>query len=206
MKITATSHEITSAITTTQKMPPAYSPLEDLAKPTGMKPAAVTSVPVSIGNAVEVQAKVAAFARSKPCSIFTTIISMAMMASSTSSPSARMSEPSDTRCRSMPKSSMATNTPASVNGTESATMMPVRKPSERKLTAITMPTATANLNRNSPIASSTTCGWLAMRVNSMPTGRSARIAFSATASALPRSITLAPLAMATPRATACAPL
>ena len=101
---------------------------------------------------------------------------------------------------------MATNTPASVNGTESATMMPVRNPSERKLTAITIPTATANLNRNSPIASSTTCGWLAMRVNSMPTGRSARIAFSATASALPRSITLAPLAMATPSATACAPI
>ena len=34
-------------------MPPAYSPLIDLAKPTGMNPATVTSVPVSIGNAVE---------------------------------------------------------------------------------------------------------------------------------------------------------
>ena len=46
-------------------MPPAYSPALDLAKPTGRKPAAVTSVPVSIGNAVELQAKVAACSRSK---------------------------------------------------------------------------------------------------------------------------------------------
>src|SRR5262245_66188900 len=58
----------------------AGAPALDLAKPTGRKPAAVTRVPVSIGNAVEVQAKVAARARSQPCSIFTTIISMAMMA------------------------------------------------------------------------------------------------------------------------------
>ena len=31
-----------------------YSPAPDLAKPTGRKPAAVISVPVSIGNAVAV--------------------------------------------------------------------------------------------------------------------------------------------------------
>ena len=42
-----------SAMATTQKMPPAYSPTEELAKPIGRKPAAVTSVPVSIGKAVE---------------------------------------------------------------------------------------------------------------------------------------------------------
>src|SRR5207247_1183838 len=69
-------------------MPPAYSPALDLAKPTGRKPTAVTSVPVNIGNAVDVQAKVAERVRSQPCSIFTTIISMAMIASSTRSPSA----------------------------------------------------------------------------------------------------------------------
>ena len=34
-------------------MPPAYWPAMDFAKPTGMKPAAVISVPVSIGKAVE---------------------------------------------------------------------------------------------------------------------------------------------------------
>ena len=45
-----------SASPTIQKIPPAYSPALALANPTGRKPAAVTSVPVSIGNAVEVQA------------------------------------------------------------------------------------------------------------------------------------------------------
>src|ERR1700738_21996 len=84
-------------------MPPAYSPALDLAKPTGKNPAAVTSVPVSIGNAVDVQAKVAARARSHPCSIFTTIISIAMMASSTSKPSAMMSAPSVMRWRARPR-------------------------------------------------------------------------------------------------------
>jgi hypothetical protein len=91
---TATTHDAMRAMPTIQKMPPAYSPALDFAKPTGRNPAAVTSVPVSIGKAVEVQAKVAARARSQPSSIFTTIISMAMIASSTSSPSAMISAPS----------------------------------------------------------------------------------------------------------------
>ena len=56
MNNTATIQEAISASPTIQKMPPAYSPALDFAKPTGRKPAAVTSVPVSIGNAVEVQA------------------------------------------------------------------------------------------------------------------------------------------------------
>ena len=138
MNTTATSHEAISARPTTQKMPPAYSPALDLAKPTGRKPAAVTSVPVSIGNAVEVQAKVAARARSQPCSIFTTIISMAMMASSTRRPSAMISAPSVMRCRSMPAAYMTMNTIASTSGTDSATTMPVRQPSDRKLTTSTI--------------------------------------------------------------------
>ena len=149
MNTTATSHEAISARPTTQKMPPAYSPELDLAKPTGRKPAAVTSVPVSIGNAVEVQAKVAARARSQPCSIFTTIISMAMMASSTSRPSAMMSAPSVMRCRSSPQAYITTNTIASTSGTDSATTMPVRQPSERKLTTSTIASASAKLRRNS---------------------------------------------------------
>ena len=138
MNSTATNQDAISARPTTQKMPPAYSPVLELAKPTGRKPAAVTSVPVSIGNAVEVQAKVAALARSKPCSIFTTIISIAMMASSTSSPSAMMSAPSVMRCRSMPAAYMTMKTIASTSGTESATTMPVRSPSVRKLTSSTI--------------------------------------------------------------------
>ena len=50
VKITATNHDATRAIATTQKIPPAYSPTVELAKPTGRKPAAVTSVPVSMGK------------------------------------------------------------------------------------------------------------------------------------------------------------
>ena len=53
MNTTATIQEATRATPTIQKMPPAYSPEIDLANPTGMKPATVTSVPVSIGKAVE---------------------------------------------------------------------------------------------------------------------------------------------------------
>ncbi len=39
---------------TTAKIENVYSPAEDLAKPTGVNAAAVISVPVSIGKAVEV--------------------------------------------------------------------------------------------------------------------------------------------------------
>ena len=48
---------------TTANIEKVYSPAEDLANPTGVNAAAVMSVPVSIGNAVEVYAKAAAFAR-----------------------------------------------------------------------------------------------------------------------------------------------
>ena len=158
MNTTATNHDATSARPTTQKMPPAYSPELERAKPTGRKPAAVTSVPVSIGNAVEVQAKVAAFARSKPCSIFTTIISIAMIASSTSSPSAMMSAPSVMRCRSSPAVYITSSTIASTSGTDSATTMPVRQPSERKLTNSTIASASPKVLMNSDTDSSTICG------------------------------------------------
>ena len=134
MNTTATNHEATRAIATTQKMPPAYSPTDELAKPIGRNPAAVTSVPVSIGKAVESQANDAARTRSQPCSIFTTIISTAMMASSTSRPSAMIRAPSVIRCRSMPIAFMTMNTIASTSGTDKATTMPVRQPSARKLT------------------------------------------------------------------------
>src|SRR3954465_1152829 len=56
---------------TTQKIPPAYSPATERAKPTGRNPAAVTSVPDSIGKAVEVQAKGAARTRPQPPPLFT---------------------------------------------------------------------------------------------------------------------------------------
>jgi hypothetical protein len=83
---TATIQDRISEIPTTWKSENTYWPAFDLAKPIGRNPAAVMSVPVSIGNAVAVYAKVAARARSQPCSSFSAIISTAMIASSTSSP------------------------------------------------------------------------------------------------------------------------
>ena len=158
MKITATNQDATSAIATIQKMPPAYSPTAELAKPMGRKPAAVTSVPVSIGNAVDSQAKDAARMRSQPCSIFTTIISTAMMASSTSSPSAMISAPSVIRCRSIDIAFITMNTIASTSGTDSATTMPVRHPKATKLTNSTIASASMKECTNSPTARSTTLG------------------------------------------------
>ena len=57
---TATIHESTSAITVTAKIAKVYSPTVDFASPIGRKPAAVISVPVSMGMAVASQVKVAA--------------------------------------------------------------------------------------------------------------------------------------------------
>ncbi len=205
MNSTATNQEATSARPTTQKMPPAYSPVLELAKPTGRKPAAVTSVPVSIGNAVEVQAKVAARARLKPCSIFTTIISMAMIASSTSSPSAMISAPSVMRCRSRPPAYITMNTIASTSGTDSATTMPVRSPSVRKLTSSTMPSASTKVFRNSDTNSPTMCGWSATCVISMPTGSSAVIDFIAFLSSSPSVRMLPPSCIETPMPSAGLP-
>jgi hypothetical protein len=56
VKYTATSQDAISANPTIQKMLPAYSPAAERAKPTGRKPMIVTSVPVSMGAAVEVHA------------------------------------------------------------------------------------------------------------------------------------------------------
>ena len=54
MKTTAAIHDSSNAIVTTSKIARVYSPVPDLAVAMGRKPAAVTRVPVSIGNAVEV--------------------------------------------------------------------------------------------------------------------------------------------------------
>jgi len=53
---TATSHDEINANPTIQKILPAYSPAPERANPTGKKPMMVTSVPVSMGAAVELQA------------------------------------------------------------------------------------------------------------------------------------------------------
>ncbi|MNV99515.1 hypothetical protein D3C71_1948900 [compost metagenome] len=51
-KYTEASQLSTSATTVTAKIAKVYSPVIDLARPMGRKPAAVISVPVSMGMAV----------------------------------------------------------------------------------------------------------------------------------------------------------
>src|SRR5215475_12762818 len=51
IKITATSHDASTAMLTTAKIENVYSPAVLFAKPIGTKPAIVTNDPVSIGNA-----------------------------------------------------------------------------------------------------------------------------------------------------------
>ena len=87
-----------------------------------------------------------------PSSIFTIIVSMAMIASSTSKPSARINEPSVIRSKFLPVAAMTTNTLASVRGTAAATTMPTRHPMLTKLTSRTTPRATKNFNMNSSTA------------------------------------------------------
>ena len=53
-KSTATNHDTKSAMPTTAKSEKVYSPAMLLERPIGMKPKMVTSVPVSMGKAVEV--------------------------------------------------------------------------------------------------------------------------------------------------------
>src|SRR5216684_7028637 len=55
VNVTATTHDVRRAIQTTQKRFLQYSPAPDCAKPTGIRPIIVTSVPASIGAAVWLQ-------------------------------------------------------------------------------------------------------------------------------------------------------
>ena len=77
---------------------------------------------------------------------------MAMMASSTSSPRARISEPRVMRSKFLPVAAITTNTTARVKGTAAATTTPTRHPMLTKHTAITTSRATKNLIMNSSTA------------------------------------------------------
>jgi hypothetical protein len=66
-----------------------------------------------------------------------------------------MRAPSVMRWRSIPAAYMTSRTIARTNGTESATTMPVRHPSDRKLTTSTMTRASAKVLTNSETDSST---------------------------------------------------
>ena len=158
MNSTATTQDTRSEIVTTQKIAPVNSPVEDCANPTGTKPAAVIKVPVNIGKAVLVQAKLAALKRFQPSSIFTCIISTAMMASSTSKPSAIISAPREMRCRLIPMRHMMKKVMLSTSGTDNATTTPVRRPNANRLTPKTMPSANTKWLKNSFTERSTKVG------------------------------------------------
>ncbi|MNM91019.1 hypothetical protein D3C81_1033050 [compost metagenome] len=90
-----------------------------------------------------------------------------MIASSTSSPSATISAPSEILCRPMPKMFMNRNVTASTSGMVSATTSPGRtsirsglvcSPSAMKLTASTITTASISTCTNSPTERLTACG------------------------------------------------
>ena len=83
---------------------------------------------------------------------------MVIIASSTSSPSAMISAPSEMRCKSIPKICMTMNTMASTSGIEVATTRPARRPRFRKLMTRTIAMASHSAFMNSLTASSTTFG------------------------------------------------
>ena len=116
-----------------------------------------------------------------------------------------MRAPSVMRCRSMPMALMTTKTMAKTSGTDSATTMPVRQPSDRKLTTRTMISASAKERVNSPMACWTTAGWSATCSMSMPRGSEAVNSATAFFTSSPSASMLAPLAMTTPRPTAALP-
>jgi hypothetical protein len=108
------------------------------AKPIGMKPAAVTKEPVSIGNASVLYANVAASSLLSPAASREVMTSTVVIVSSTSRPSAIINAPSEMRCRSIAVASITGSTRAIVSGIESAMTAPGRRPRVTRLTAMMM--------------------------------------------------------------------
>jgi hypothetical protein len=206
VKVTATSQETSRAKARTQKMLPAYSPTPERAKPMGTKPMTVTRVPLNMGAAVTVQAWAAARSRSQPSSIFTSIISMAMMASSTRRPRAMMRAPRVTRSRLMPRMPMRRKVSPRVKGMAMPTTSPARHPRARKLTSITTATATMNLIWKRFTARAMASAWLVMRVKRKPSGSSSPRVCSKAARRSPRIRPFSPRPITTPSRTDSVPL
>jgi len=205
VKVTATIQETISAVATTQKMPPAYSPTAERAKPIGTKPTAVASVPQNMGAAVTVQAWAAAFATSQPSSSFTSMDSIAMIASSTRSPSAMISAPSEMRSSAMPSASITMKVRPSVAGTAMPTISPARSPMARMLTPITTASAIRNLPSKRPTARVIACAWSVTRERASPAGRSRRASARNASIRCPRARPFSPRAITTPTSTASSP-
>ncbi|KAF1034840.1 MAG: hypothetical protein GAK34_03454 [Delftia tsuruhatensis] len=121
-----------------------------------------------------------------------------MMASSTSRPSARISEPSVMRSKFFPVAAMMMNTAASVSGTAAATTTPTRQPMLAKHTTSTTSSAARNLSMNSSTEALMFTAWSVTLVRPMPSGMSALMAPTSRSSALPRSSPFQPSRMTTP--------
>ena len=83
--------------------------------------------------------------------------------------------------------------------------MPVRKPSETRLTASTMITASASERTNSFTERCTACGWLVTCASSSPTGRSRRSRSTSRSRFAPSSMMSPPFTIETPMPSASFP-
>ena len=142
----------------------------------------------------------------QPSSSLHSIISTAIIASSTSSPSAIINAPSEIFCNVIPIASIARNTAHSTSGMLTSTTSPARSPRLMKHTASTITTASPSDWVNSPIDSSTTFGWSDTWLSCMPAGISRLILPIAAFSPSPSSRTLPPVSIATVIAIAGLPL
>ena len=106
-----------------------------------------------------------------------------------------ISAPSEIRCRVMPIASSTTKVIASTSGIASDTTKPARTPSETKLTASTISTASTRARMKWSTLSFTTCGWSATLCTSMPIGRPCSSSAMRASSAVPKSRMLPPSRM-----------
>ena len=96
---------------------------------------------------------------------------MAIMASSTNKPSARIKAPSEILCSPTSNRFMPAKVMASTSGMENATTRPVRKPREKKLTSRTIITASASTFMNSFTLRFTATGWSETFFSCIPKGK-----------------------------------
>ena len=96
---------------------------------------------------------------------------MAIMASSTSNPRAKISAPSEILCSPTSNKCIPAKVIAKTSGMENATTKPVRKPSEKKLTKSTIITASAKTFINSLTLCFTATGWSDTFCSCMPKGK-----------------------------------
>ncbi|MNU76823.1 hypothetical protein D3C71_663840 [compost metagenome] len=127
------------------------------------------------------------------------------MASSTSRPNARISEPSVMRSKFLPVASITTKTTASVSGTAAATTRPARQPMLRKLTSITTSKAAKNFIMNSSTDAAMLTDWSVTFDRLRPNGSSALMARASASSDLPRSSPFQPSFITTPISRAGSP-